>query len=69
MQWALDNVPGECTFETWITLEGQTAVVRNRLANHRADKSQYPAHNQELPAVYTIGKLYRLFPGCISHAK
>ena len=61
MQWALDNVPGECTFETWITLEGQTAVVRNRLVNHRPDKTQYGAHDQELPALYTIGKLYRLF--------
>jgi hypothetical protein len=23
MQWALKNVPGDCTFETWITLEGR----------------------------------------------
>ncbi len=60
MQWALDNVPGECTFETWITLDGKTALVRNRLVNHRPDKTQYPAHDQELPAVYTIGKLHRL---------
>jgi hypothetical protein len=61
MQWALDNVPGECTFETWITLEGRNVTVRNRLVNHRPDKTQYPAHDQELPALYTIGKLYRLF--------
>ena len=61
MQWALDNVPGECFFETWITLEGKTARVTNRLTNHRSDKSQYPAHDQELPALYTIGKLHRLF--------
>ena len=61
MQWALDNVPGECTFETWITLKSHTATVRNRLVNHRSDKSQYSAHDQELPALYTIGKLYRLF--------
>jgi len=60
MQWALDNVPGECTFETWITLNGPTAHVRCRLTNDRSDKTQYPAHDQELPAVYTIGKLYRL---------
>jgi hypothetical protein len=61
LQWALDNVPGECTFETWITLDGITARVRNRLLNHRADKTQYRAFDQELPAVYTTGKLYRLF--------
>ncbi len=61
MQWALDNVPGKCEFETLITLEGPTARVRCRLINHRADTTQYPAHDQELPAVYTIGKLHRLF--------
>ncbi len=60
LQWALDNVPGECTFETWITLDGATAHVRNRLVNHRADRMQYRAFGQELPALYTIGKLYRL---------
>jgi hypothetical protein len=61
MQWALNNVPGECTFETWITLKDRTANVRCRLTNSRPDRTQYPAHGQELPAVYTIGKLYRLF--------
>ena len=61
LQWALDNVPGECTFETWITIHGNAAHVRCRLLNHRSDKTQYSAFDQELPAVYTIGKLYRLF--------
>ena len=61
LQWALDNVPGECTFETWITLNGATAHIRNRLVNHRSDKTQYRAFDQELPALYTIGKLHRLF--------
>lgn len=59
-QWALKNVPADCTFETWITLEGRTVQVRNRLANERKDQKQYPALDQELPAVYTIGKLHRL---------
>lgn len=61
MQWALDNVPGDCTFETRIALEGRAAHVRCRLGNHRLDTTQYPAMDQELPAVYTIGKLHRLF--------
>jgi len=61
MQWALNNVPGECTFETWITLDGHVARVRNQLVNRRSDHTQYSAHDQELPAVYTIGKLHRLF--------
>ncbi len=61
MQWALNNVPGECTFETWISLKDHTAHVRCRLNNNRPDRTQYPAQDQELPAVYTIGKLHRLF--------
>lgn len=61
MQWALDNVPGECTFETWITLEDATATIRNRLVNNRPDHTFYGAFNQELPAVYTVGTLHRLF--------
>ncbi len=61
MQWALNNVPGDCTFETWIRLEGRAAHVRCRLNNDRADKTTYPAMSQELPAVYTVGTLYRLF--------
>ncbi|HZZ77322.1 MAG TPA: hypothetical protein VFE62_02325 [Gemmataceae bacterium] len=60
MQWALKNVPGDCTFETWITLDGRTVKVRNRLTNQRKDETQYPAMDQELPAAYTIGKLHRL---------
>ena len=60
MQWALKSVPGDCTFETWITLEGRTAQVRNRLTNKRKDEKQHPAMDQELPAVYTTGKLHRL---------
>ncbi len=60
-QWALEDVPGDCTFETWITLEGNTARVKNRLTNRRADHTQYRAMDQELPAAYTVGKLHRLF--------
>jgi hypothetical protein len=61
MQWALKNVPADCTFETWITLDGRTVHVRHRLTNERKDEKQYPAMDQELPAVYTIGTLHRLF--------
>lgn len=60
MQWALKNVPGDCAFETWITLEGRSVRVRNRLTNQRKDEKQYPALDQELPAVYTTGKFHRL---------
>ena len=60
MQWPLANVPGDCEFESRITLEGNTAEVTATLRNHRADRTQYPARHQELPAVYTVGTLHRL---------
>ncbi len=60
MQWPLNNEPGECTFECWITLEGNTAHVRARLVNHRSDKTQYQGRGQELPAIYTNGPWYKL---------
>ncbi len=61
LQWAFNNVPCECVFEQWTTLNGNTVHVRNRLTNNRADKVQYVARTQELPAVYTIGRLGSLF--------
>jgi hypothetical protein len=62
LQWALDDVPGQCTFESWITLTGNVAVVSNRLVNLRTDTAQqFAAMNQELPAVYTVGTLCQLF--------
>jgi hypothetical protein len=60
VQWALDNVPADCTFETWITLDDHAAHVRNRLVNDRKDEKQYLAMDQEVPALYTVGTLHRL---------
>lgn len=60
-QWALNNVACECFFETWITLDGSAVNMRYRLTNHRGDLTAYDAYGQELPAVYTIGALYRIF--------
>lgn len=60
MHWPLNNVPGECTMETWIELEASTAKVRCRLNNKRPDKTPYGARSQELPAIYTIGTLWKL---------
>ncbi len=59
MQWPLDDVPGECTYETWTTLDGPVINMRFRMVNHRGDTTQYPARQQELPAVYTIAALHR----------
>lgn len=60
MQWPLNNEPGECTFECWIKLKGNTALVRSRMVNNRSDKTQYGGRGQELPAIYTNGPWYRL---------
>ena len=60
MQWPLNNVPGDCIFETWTTLEGPVIHMRYRCTNHRQDQTQYRPCPQELPAVYTISKLCRL---------
>lgn len=61
MHWPLDNVPGECTFESWVTLEQNAVRLRARINNNRLDdKTQYPGRGQEQPAVYTNGPLYRL---------
>ena len=55
MQWPLNNVPGDCTFECRYRLNGTQVEVTARLNNERADTTQYPARGQELPAVYTNG--------------
>ncbi len=60
MHWPLDNQPGECTFEVWLQLEGNTVQARCRLNNTRSDHTQYGPHGQELPAVYTNASYYRL---------
>lgn len=60
MQWPLENVPGECVFESWTTLDGPSIHMRYRCTNQRQDKTQYRPCPQELPAVYTISKLWRL---------
>jgi len=60
MQWPMNQVPGDCTFETWTTLAGPVIHMRYRCTNHRADQTAYHPCSQELPAVYTISKLCRL---------
>ena len=61
MQWALDGVAGECVFETRVRLQANRVHVEARLENARSDTTRYPGQHQELPAVYTIGRLHRLF--------
>ena len=60
MHWPLNNYPGECTYECWISLKDNTINVKSRMVNNRPDKTFYPARGQELPAVYTNGPWWRL---------
>ncbi len=60
MIWPLDNVPARCTFQTRIILHGDTVHIHCRMVVFRKDLTQYPAHPQECPAIYTVGKLWRL---------
>ncbi len=60
MQWPHNNLPGDCVFETWTTLDGPMIHARFRCTNQRSDKTQYRPCAQELPAVYTISQLSRL---------
>lgn len=60
LQWPLNNVPGECTFDSWLELEGSVVKARARLTNSRSDHTQYPARLQELPAVYANASFHRV---------
>lgn len=60
MQWPLDNEPGDCFFESWITLKGNTVEVTSKITNQRLDKTQYRGGHQELPAIYTNAPYHRL---------
>lgn len=60
LQWPLNKVPGDCTFESWLRLDGPAVTVRARLNNARLDQAQYPARLQELPAVYANAPYHRV---------
>lgn len=60
MQWPLDDVPGECTFESRIRLEENRVHVTARIDNARSDKTQFTGRGQELPAVYVNGPYHKI---------
>ncbi len=60
LHWPLNNVPGQCTFESWLELEGPVVKVRAQLNNARVDQKQYAARLQELPAVYANARYHRV---------
>jgi len=62
MLWPMNDDPGECTMETWITLDPMRPAFtyKARLTNHRSDKTQYKGGAQEVPAVYVNGPYHHL---------
>jgi hypothetical protein len=59
--WDMSREACQCDFETWITLEGRTVRVRNKLTSFRTDSRwNVTTHPQELPAVYAIADLNRV---------
>ncbi|MBE0655123.1 MAG: hypothetical protein IH594_15075, partial [Bacteroidales bacterium] len=61
MHWPLENVPGQCIYESRIKLDGNKVYATARILNHRDDHTQYPARTSEFPAVYTNGTYYKLY--------
>jgi hypothetical protein len=61
MHWPLENVPGQCIYESRIRLAGNKVFATARILNRREDHTQYPARSSEFPAIYTNGTYYRLF--------
>ena len=39
LHWPLENVPGECTYESWTTLDGANVTMRFRATNARPDRT------------------------------
>lgn len=60
MIWPLKNSPAHCTFQCGLRLHNNAIYVRCTTILHRTDRTQYPGRPQECPAVYTVGKYWRL---------
>jgi alpha-L-fucosidase 2 len=61
MQWPHENLPADCLFEVTYRLIADNIIrMEARIINQRADQTQYPAGNQEMPALYTNGPWHRL---------
>ncbi len=63
MQWDMKNRPAEAEMEQWTTLQDNVLKVKNRLTCHRTDRIYGDSilNDQELPAVYPISALKKLY--------
>jgi len=63
MLWDMNNEPAEAVFEQWSTLMGNVVKVRNKVTCMRTDElwEEDVSRDQELPAVYPIASLNKLY--------
>ena len=63
MLWDMNNMPAEAEMEQWTTLDSNMLHTRNRLTCHRTDTlyGEGILNDQELPAVYPISALKKLY--------
>lgn len=63
MLWDMNDHPAEAVMEQWTELDGNVAHVRNRITCHRTDTiyGEGIERSQEIPAVYPISQLDRLY--------
>lgn len=63
MLWDMNNMPAEAEIEQWTTLIGNVLTIRNKLTCHRTDNiyAENILRDQELPAVYPISALSKLY--------
>lgn len=63
MLWDMNNVAAEAIMEQWTTLDGNTIHVKNRITCNRTDDIYGEGRlcDQEIPAVYPISSLYKLY--------
>ena len=58
--WPNKNVLAETTFEVLYTLTSDGFTMDATIKNHRSDRTLYPPRSQEMPALYTNGRWFRL---------
>lgn len=59
MQWGYNNVPCECTVETYAELKGNALEIRNVLQLNRTDSYPLVPRGQDLGGGYLTSKFYR----------
>jgi hypothetical protein len=70
LQWALVNVPCNCTFLTIVEISDGSSSnaipenafrVYNEVNTHREDQTEYGPRSQEMPALYTVAAMSELW--------